>query len=205
MLRMMALFGLIDRSHLPLSTPYAPTYGIGGLPASGALGALGAYPALSGMGGLGGISPLTGLGMPMSGVGALPGTSMMPGVGGWPGTGSWPGTMGMPMGSPYPGMNPGAYLQGVQPWAAQQTAPSALDGIWDLNRGGFVIIRGNRARFYASRDKFQDYVLGYDRDHLWWSPQSGGTQSRYRYRMQDDRMVLADSEQNVLLLRRRRR
>lgn len=201
---MMEVFGLIDRSRLPLSVPYLPGYGAGTLPATGTLGLMGAYPALSGMGGIGGINPLTGFGMPMSGIGGMPGTSMVPGIGGWPATGAWPGTMGMPMTSPYPGMNPGTFAQGIQPWTTPQTTQTALDGIWELNKGGFVIIRSNRARFYASREEYQDYVLGYDRDFLWWAPESGGTRSRYRYRVQDDRMILADSEGNVLLLRRRR-
>lgn len=213
MLRMMEVFGLIDRGRLPLSTPYMPGFGSSALPAVGTLGLLGAYPGLGGMSGIGGLNPMTGLGMPLTGAGALPGTAMMPGTSMLPGTsmmpgtsvmpglGGWPGTTGMP----YQALNPGAYAQGMQPWAATpQATQSALDGIWELNKGGFVIIRGNRARFYASREKYQDYVLGYDRDYLWWAPESGGSRSRYRYRVQNDRMVLADSERNVLLLRRRR-
>lgn len=206
MLRMMEMFGLIDRSRLPLGVPYLPGYdqalsgGLGGLAPLYGLGNLSPGYGLGGLGGLGGLSGLGGLGgMPggpmlpgqMLGQGAIPG--QLPGLGAWPNAGM-PGVPGYGL----PG-NP------LQQWPGQRApVQSALDGVWELNKGGFVIIRGNRARLYLSRDQYQDFTIAYDRRQLSWAPVSGGTASRYRYEERDGRMILRDSEGNYLLLRKRR-
>lgn len=188
MLRMMELFGLVDRSRLPLGVPYLPGYAQNAIPG---IGGLGGYP---GLGGLSGFSP-------MQGMGAVPGLSPPYGMGQLPGGLGWPG---------------GAYPQSgglPNPWAGQRWgdparsgAPSGLlDGIWEINKGGFVIIRGNAARLYVSQERYQDFVIGYDRRYLWWRPKSGGGgSSRYRYQLRDGRMIMQDDEGNYLLLRRRR-
>ena len=219
MLRMMELFGLIDRSRLPLSVPYMPgyspalggmtsMYGLGGLGGLSGLGGLGTLGALPGVGGLGGLSGLGGV----PGMGAMPGSLLGPGagmsqgaMGGWPSQGM-PGLGGVPGlgGMPAYGV-PGLGGQPWQQWPGPATAPAAtLDGIWELNSGGVVVIRGDRARLYLSRERYQDFVIAYDRQQFSWAPLRGGSASRYRYQIRDGRMILQDKDGNYLLLRKRR-
>jgi hypothetical protein len=144
----------------------------------------------------------------MYGMGAIPGVSPIPGAGGIPGIAQYPGAGGWPPGGlPWASGLPGTGNWPNPAWPGSPTAARAaayLDGAWELSSGGFVIIRGNSARLYVSRDRYQDFSLGYDRQHLWWAPQAGGRSSRYRYQVRDGRMVLRDDEGNYLLLRRRR-
>ena len=108
-----------------------------------------------------------------------------PGMSAWPGAGGYPGSRGV--------LN-----------AFGQTTTGHLDGIWELDKGGFAVIKGNIARLYLSREQFQDFRVGYDQQYLWWTPTTGGSKSRYRYQVSDGRMILRDSDGNYLLLRRRR-
>jgi len=191
MLRMMEVFGLIDRSRLPLAIPQLPGSGL---------------PAMSGFGNPYGIAGMSGMGM-------YPGTAMLPGMS--PLGGMGPGLGGMPGVNPLTGMAgwPGGFPQSggwPYPPAGTWQAPSSttgkalLDGVWELNKGGFVIIRGRSARLYLSRDKTQDFTIGYDHEHFWWSPRGSKGGSRYRYQMKSGRMILRDSDGNMLLLKRRR-
>ena len=209
MLRMMEIFGLIDRDRLPLGVPYMPGYGQQLLPGLGGLGGLGGYPGLSplyGLGGAPGLSSLSGFGgvpglSPLPGLGGVPGVPAVPGTGGFPGAGNvpyagaWPGPGGLPGG-----------WSNLTPYGAGLTnqASTYLNGVWELQNGSFVIIQGNVARLYLSRTQYQDFAVYYDRQNLWWRPQRGGTTSRYRYRTRDGRMVLRDHEGNMLLMRQRR-
>ena len=188
MLRMMEIFGLIDRSSLPLGVPYLPgnTSVLGS--GFGGLSGFGGYP---GMGVMPGVSPLS-----LYGMGGAPGMGSLPGMGGVPGMGQFPGM------SAWPGAGWGIPNGYGQPTGVNTTGQ--LDGIWELDKGGFVVIRGSNARLYLSREKFQDFRVGYDRQNLWWTPTTGGTRSRYRYQLSDGRMILRDKEGNYLLLSRRR-
>ena len=167
MLRMMELFGLIDRDHLALNSAFLPGYG----------------------------------GLPIGGMGGLPGVSAYPGM---TGLGGWPGMGANPM------MAPGMLQPGMTPWAGQQmpfaypptAAKGALDGTWVLNRRGIAIIRGDFARLYLSRNRYQDFHIRYDQRHLWLTPRRGGSASRYEYRMHKGRMIVRDDDGNYLLLRR---
>ena len=187
MLRMMEIFGLIDRSSLPLGVPYLPSYGQSSVPGLGGFPGLGMYPGLGGvpgMGGLPGMSSMYGLGgVPGMGPGGVPG--MSPGIGGWPGNGLW-------------GNAAGAYGRG-----ANAASSGYLDGIWDLTNGSWVIVRRNAARLYLSRERYQDFTIGYDQRYLWWTPLRGNTTTHYLYKMRDGRMVLRDNEGKTLLMRRR--
>jgi hypothetical protein len=199
MLRMMEIFGLIDRDRLPLGVPYLPSYGQSSFPALGGPGGFGGLPGYPGIGGPSGLSPLYGMGgvpglSPLYGTGAVPGMGQMPGGLGWPG-GGYPQLGGLP--NHWGGQNWGGPGQ-------HSASRGLLDGIWELNKGGFVIIRGNAARLYLSKETYQDFVIGYDHQYLWWQPQAGGSTSRYRYQVRDGRMIMQDSDGNYLLLRRRR-
>ena len=87
MLRMMEIFGLINRDRLALGVPYLPAYGgLGGLAGTSGLsplGGLGGVPGYSPLGGFGGVPGLS----PFSGFGGVPGLSPLGGLGGVPGVG----------------------------------------------------------------------------------------------------------------------
>ena len=144
------------------------------------------YGGQLGLGGFPGISP-------WSGFGGVPGMSPVPGMGGAPGMSSMPGA------APWPGSGLPAYGQ----WATPEHS-GPLDGVWELEKGGFVVIKGKAARLYLDREKYQDFDIGYDPQYLRWAPRTGGKSSRYRYQMRDGRMILGDEDGNLLLLRRRR-
>lgn len=166
MLRMMEVFGLIDRSRLPLGIPYMPSYSSSMVPG------LGGFPGMSGY----------------PGMGTMPGISPMYGMRGLPGVGGMPGGWG----------NSG--------WAGQQgdaARSGYLDGIWDLTNGSLVVVKRAAARLYVSPDRYQDFILGYDQQRLWWTPRGGNTTTTYLYQMRDGRMVLRDNKGKVLLMRRR--
>jgi hypothetical protein len=206
MLRMMEIFGMIRRDRLPLAVPYLPGYGQQLHPGLGGYGqqfvpGLGGYAGVPGMGigGFPGLSPIPGLGgvpgmSPMSGLGGVPG------MGGIPGAGTWPGG-----GFPPAGGVPGTWLDPSRYGSGPMTRTSThLNGIWELENAGFVIIQGNMARLYLSRERYQDFEVYYDRQHLWWRPQEGGAPSRYLYQAREGHMILQDEEGNLLLMRQRR-
>jgi hypothetical protein len=193
MLRMMEIFGLIDRSSLPLGVPYLPSYSPS-MPTG--LGGIGSHPGLPGM-------------SPWSGLGGYPGMGMPPGMSGWPGPGAYPGMGQFPGAGGWPGWGVGGYPGNwINSGAYGQTSNAAqsgyLDGIWELSSDGFVIIRRNAARLYLESDRYQDFLIGYDRQRFWWTPRGGNTTTTYRYQMRDGRMILRDNQGNVLLMRRRR-
>ena len=205
MVTMMENLGLVDRSHLPLGTHYLPSagamspYGFSGVPGmnpmTGLGGGLGLNP-MTGLGGTPGMNPMMGLGgnpamNPITGLGGNPAMNPMTGLGGT--SGGWPGNpaFGYP-GTTWP--NP----------TQTRPTPGLLDGVWELNKGGFVIIQADSARLYITQDQYQDFLVRYDDKHFWWRPRDGSKFQRYRYEMREGRMVLADHEGNLLLLRRRR-
>jgi len=189
MLRMMEIFGLIDRDRLALSSPYLPGYSPMGLSAFGGMPGLGGYPGLTGVPGL----------SPWSGLGGYPGMTGLPGLGGYPGMGQMPGAPGWPGGPSGNWINPQSYgLRG------DATQSGYLDGIWELNNGSIVIIKRNAARLYVERDRHQDFTIGYDQLRFWWTPRGGNTTTTYRYQMRDGRMILRDTGNKLLLMRRRR-
>jgi hypothetical protein len=241
MLRMMELFGFIDRDRLPLGVPYLPATGYGSFPggnAMGGIGGLGGNPVtgfggMPGLGGMPGGYPLGGIGgmpgfagNPVTGLGAVPGMAAgypMPGLGGVPGLGGMGGVPGLGGIGGMPGLGgmgglPGNPWQGGMPfggpaqggWApdGRGNQPPAkiglLDGIWETNKGAVVIIKADAARLYVAQDRYQDFIIRYDHDHFWWQPRDGSKFRRYRYEMREGRMILADKDNNLLLLRRRR-
>lgn len=196
MLRMMEIMGLINRGYSQLGSSYLSAYGLGMTPAFGGLSGLGGMPALGAMSGMGGYPGMTG----WPGVMSAPGFSPMTAAGGIPGMTPWSGV------GPVNPLQSGNW--GGVPWQLPQRAdprrPNPLNGVWELNKGGIVMIRGDMARLYAERDHYQDYAFGFDQQFLWWRPRSGGKTSRYQYQLRDGHMMLRDRNGNVLLLKRRR-
>ena len=78
-----------------------------------------------------------------------------------------------------------------------------LQGSWETHNGGLLLIKGNLARLYVARDRYQDLEITVDRVYLWMRP-AGSTQTadRYEHRIFDRRIVLRDRAGKVLLLRR---
>lgn len=217
MLRMMEVFGFIDRDRLPMGVPFLPATGLGSgwNPGWAGMGGLGAVPGAYSLGGMPGLG-----GGPMTGWSALPGVggaAGLPGLGGGPlsGLGGMPGSIpwNAAGGQPWSGNPPWG---SSAPWQAgppgrQAARPGAgasriglLDGIWETNKGAVVIIKADAARLYVSRDRYQDFIIRYDHDHFWWQPRDGSKFRRYRYEMREGRMILADKDNNLLLMRRRR-
>lgn len=182
MLRMMETFGLIDRDRFLFGNPYTAPLGAGLYPGLGGLSTLGAFPGVAGLSSLGSFPGMTGLG-------AVPGLPLTPGA-------TIPGA---------PTLQGPPALAGLTP---RSTGPmpgrSPFDGIWELNNGGVAIIQNGVARLFVAEDRYQDFHFRFDAEHLWWRPERGGKQSRYRYRLQNGRLILADEEGRVLLMRRRR-
>jgi len=222
MLRMMEVFGFIDRDRLPLGVPFLPATGYGSPWNPGLGGLTGTYP-MTGLPGLGG-GPMSGLGTvpgvagmtsgyPLAGaMGGLPGLggNPMSGFGGVPGAGGQPRFSDAPWGSTNPWQSGMPFASGGPPGQHSRwtdgPAPKIglLDGIWETNKGGVVIIKADAARLYVSRDRYQDFIIRYDHNHFWWQPRDGSKFRRYRYEMREGRMILADDKNNLLLLRRRR-
>jgi hypothetical protein len=137
-------------------------------------------------------------GMPPWGAYPGPGLSGPSPIGGWPGSGmgAWPG-------GSLPGMGGWPGDSGFR-YGPDMSAVADLDGIWELSNGSVVILKGQAARLYLTRERHQDFLIGYDGRHFWWSPRGSNVSTRYRYQMRDGRMVLRDNEGQVLLMRRRR-
>ncbi len=191
MLRMMELFGFIDRRPVPLGAPYlpadrplGPTFASGYGPAGpGAFAAGGGVP----LGPMAAGGPL-GWSYPPNAAGPIgPGIATPPWLPGEPG-------QSKPQGMPGPWAGPGPPLP----------PPGLLDGIWQLSKGGLLILKADAARLYVSRERYQDFVVRYDDSRMWWRPHNGNRTSQYRYEVRDGRMVLADETGQLLLLRRLR-
>ena len=132
--------------------------------------------------------------------GGHPGMGPYPGIAGWPG-GGMPGMTGWPNSgiAGLPGFPGGSGFR----YGPDRTAVADLDGLWELSNGGFAIIKGQAARLYLTRERYQDFLVGYDGRHFWWSPRGSNVSTRYRYQMRDGRMILRDNDGKVLLMRRR--
>jgi len=149
-----------------------------------------------------------------------------PGALNWPsGVSPWGGFApgGAPMGAPAWGAPMwGAAPWGNTPWqsawgSGAPAGPTAgatsngryvslmrlLQGSWETHNGGLLLIKGNLARLYVARDRYQDLEITVDRVYLWMRP-AGSTQTadRYEHRIFDRRIVLRDRAGKVLLLRR---
>lgn len=144
---------------------------------------------------------------PGYGYSGLPGTS-------WPGT-AWPGTPWAAPGmypSLYPPMYPPMYPPGGTLAAPYAGAPAynqrnanllrLLQGSWETNNGGLLLVKGQLARLYLSRDRFQDLELTVDQHYVWMRPAGTGQTRRYEHRIFDKRVILRDEEGKVLLLQR---
>jgi hypothetical protein len=117
---------------------------------------------------------------------------MAPGVG-------WPGS-----GFPTPGNVPGNWMNpGRQGQGGVSAGSGFLDGIWELSNGSVAVIKRSSARLYLSKERHQDFIIGYDQQHFWWTPRGSNTTSHYRYQFRDGRMVLRDNQGKMLLMRRR--
>ena len=79
-----------------------------------------------------------------------------------------------------------------------------LQGSWETNNGGLLIVDGHLARLYLSRDQYQDLELTLNNQFLWVRPVGNrqGYAERYEHRIFDKRVILRDDQGRTLLLRR---
>ena len=137
-----------------------------------------------------------------------------PGAPGWPpGTAPWGGYPGAatpwaqpPWGSagwpPTANVSPG-YSQPGPTGGRYSYLLRLLQGEWETHNGGLLLVKGNLARLYVSRDRHHNLEITVDPHYLWMKP-AGSTQApdRYEHRIFDRRIILRDEAGKVLLLRR---
>lgn len=111
-----------------------------------------------------------------------------PGVMSWPGGAHWqaPFTAGPWTSAPYPGNSP----------------TRLLDGIWETRSGAILIVRAGRARLSLTNQTSQDFDLRVDAQTIVLRDRRYGSLRRYAYATRDGRLVMQDTEGNLLLLRR---
>ena len=133
-------------------------------------------------------------------------------------------SMGYPLGSmPMQGAPTGGVPWAGIPWANAQMPGYAdwfnrqqqnrsgpyshlmrlLQGSWETHSGGLLLIKGNLARLYVSRDRYQDLEITADQHYVWMRP-AGQVQApdRYEHRIFDRRVILRDRNGKMLILRR---
>jgi hypothetical protein len=134
-----------------------------------------------------------------------PGTAPL----GGPGTWAAPPLGGVPWNG-VPWAN--AQLPGYSDWATRQqynrSGPYShlmriLQGSWEIHSGGLLLVKGNLARLYLSRDRHQDLEIRADKHYVWMRPAgTRQTPDRYEHRIFDRRVILRDEDDRVLVLRR---
>ena len=133
-------------------------------------------------------------------LGQLGNTTSYPGY--WPGAGNaygWPAPIPGPYNYPPP--------QGWSPYATPG-APNAIEslqGSWETETGGLLVIKRNFARLYLDRDRYQDLELHADEQYLWMRPARGGLMERYDYVLTDEHATLRADDGRTLRMRRYRK
>lgn len=101
---------------------------------------------------------------------------------------------------PYPGTGYDGWSGAPQPAPAGQASP--LEGVWQGNNGGVLVVQQGQARLYAAREQYQDFQLRLqDQLLLLREPHSGQVRS-YEFALQGDRLALRDRAGNLVLFRR---
>jgi len=120
---------------------------------------------------------------------------------------AYPWSAAPPYVPPYGGIY-GAPWGGVPAWppaANNRGFLEPLQGAWQSDNGGLLLVKDNLARLYLSRDRYQDLYLHADAHYLWLQPvDTSGRTVRYAYRADEDRIELHDQRGNSLILRRYR-
>ncbi len=131
---------------------------------------------------------------------------------GWPSAfGAWPGTQGYPGRA---GPLPGGSQMNQMAEALRQTMPlpgrgggmrwgaSILEGVWEDNQGGMLIVQGGRYRIYSSCNGYidGDIRVGADRVGLT-NPQEDFTQT-FEFALDQGRLALRNAQGQVFLYRR---
>lgn len=102
----------------------------------------------------------------------------------------------------------GAIPYGSTPWTPPVShyrggnILNKLQGAWETDKGGLLLVRGNMARLYVSREEHQDLYITADPRYLLLQPVGSQSPTRYEYHLYGDRLVLRDGRGNRLVLRR---
>jgi hypothetical protein len=118
---------------------------------------------------------------------------------------AYPWPVAPPYAAPYDGPHGAPWGAPTWPPAGGQSVLELLQGAWQSDNGGLLLVKDNLARLYLSRDRYQDLYLRADTRYLWLRPAgTPGRTMRYTYRVHDDRLELYDWQGNSLILRRYR-
>lgn len=79
-----------------------------------------------------------------------------------------------------------------------------LQGSWETDNGGLLLVEGRLARLYLERDRYQDLQLALNNHYLWIRPagSAAADSERYQHRIFENQVILRDEIGRVLLLRR---
>jgi hypothetical protein len=143
--------------------------------------------------------------------GTLPGVSPWSGLSGvtpqLPGQSQWQQLFqGMPQQRPgdplrgYSAFTPGPGLNRGS--TTRYNAGSPVNGVWQGNSGEILLVRGQSFRLYVGRDNYSDGRLALLGNRLVLANPSTGISREYEYAAHEGRLVLRDSDGNLLLYRR---
>ncbi len=117
----------------------------------------------------------------------------------------YPWTTAPPYAPPYGGTYGAPWGTPTWPPADGRLFLAHLQGAWQSDNGGLLLVKDNLARLYLSRDRYQDLYLHADTRYLRLRPVgTSGRTMRYAYRVHDDRLELYDRQGKRLILRRYR-
>jgi hypothetical protein len=129
----------------------------------------------------------------------LPPGYIWPAAPAW-GTPTWtgvPGYPGYPYAPPPPGYPGPAYYD-------RHHILARLQGGWETDSGGLLLIKGNMARLYLDRQHHQDLYIRADPRYIWMRPVESDQEKRYDHRIFDDKILLRDAQGRTLTLKRYR-
>ncbi|MGA1007484.1 MAG: hypothetical protein ACO378_05780 [Sedimenticolaceae bacterium] len=101
---------------------------------------------------------------------------------------------------PYPRFNQPYYAPPFIPIERQLL--QYLQGNWQTNRGGLMLVRGNLARLYVDAKTHQDLYIRIDPEAIWLQPANNpkAIASRYDFQIDGNQIALRDMHMQSLVL-----
>ena len=131
------------------------------------------------------------------GAAALPGSVLPPGAPGWPSAfGGWPS--GGSGASPMNRMADGVYRE----MAGAVSGSGPLDGVWEDNQGGLLIVQGGRYRLYSACNGFIDGDIRLASDRLELVNRQENITQIFEFALDQGRLALRNQSGQVFLYRR---
>ena len=88
------------------------------------------------------------------------------------------------------------------PGLSGQIYRSRLDGNWQGRTGEILAIRSGRFRIYQSPERYHEGLIYFDEKHLALRQAKAGVTHQYEYAEEGGRLVLRDTQGNLLLYRK---